>query len=47
VEIDIEAEGEFALMLRVPSWCEEDATVEVNGESVDARYAAPGDLATR
>jgi len=39
VEIDVEAKGEFALMLRVPSWCEEDATVEVNGESVDARIS--------
>jgi DUF1680 family protein len=36
VEIQVEGEGEFALMLRVPSWCE-DATVEINGESVDAR----------
>jgi uncharacterized protein len=41
VEIDVEAEGEFALMLRVPSWCEEDAAVEVNGESADARIS-PG-----
>jgi DUF1680 family protein len=41
VEFDVEAGGEFALMLRVPSWCEEDATVEVNGESGDARIS-PG-----
>ena len=36
VEIQVEGEGEFALMLRIPAWCEEGATVEVNGESVDA-----------
>jgi uncharacterized protein len=35
VEITIEAEGEFALMLRVPAWCEEGAAVEVNGEPQD------------
>jgi uncharacterized protein len=43
VEINVEAEGEFALMLRIPAWCEEDAAVEVNSEPVDAaRFAAPG-----
>ncbi len=54
VEIEVEAEGEFALMLRIPAWCEEGAAVEVNGEPVDveispgsyARFAAPGVLAT-
>jgi DUF1680 family protein len=35
VEINVEAEGEFALMLRVPAWCEEGATVQVAGEPVD------------
>ena len=39
VEINVEAEGEFALMLRVPAWCEEGAAVEVNGESVDAELS--------
>jgi uncharacterized protein len=41
VEIDVEAEGEFALMLRIPAWCEEGAAVEVNGESMDAELS-PG-----
>ena len=36
VEIKVEGEDEYALMLRVPGWCEEDAAVEVNGEPVDA-----------
>jgi uncharacterized protein len=40
VEIQVEGEGEFALMLRVPAWCEGPA-VEVNGESVDAKIS-PG-----
>ena len=36
MEIDVdEAEPEFALMLRVPAWCEEGAAVEVNGQPVD------------
>jgi uncharacterized protein len=34
VEIQVEGEGEFALMLRIPAWCEEGAAVEVNGEPV-------------
>jgi uncharacterized protein len=36
VDIRVEGEGEFALMLRVPAWCEENATVEINSESVAA-----------
>jgi uncharacterized protein len=36
IEIRIDGEGEFALMLRVPAWCEENATVEINSESVAA-----------
>jgi len=36
VEINVEAEADFALMLRIPAWCEEGAAVEVNGEPVDA-----------
>jgi uncharacterized protein len=35
VEIQVEGEGEFALMLRIPAWCEEGAAIEVNGEPVD------------
>ena len=41
VEIRVEGEGEVALMLRVPSWCEEGCTIEVNGEPV-APPALPG-----
>jgi len=41
VEIQVEGEGEFALMLRVPAWCEEGATVEVAGEPVDVEIS-PG-----
>lgn len=32
VEVRIDGEGEFALMLRIPSWCEAGASIEVNGE---------------
>ncbi len=31
VEIQVESVGEFALMLRIPSWCERDASIEVSG----------------
>jgi uncharacterized protein len=41
VDIQVEGEGEFALMLRVPAWCEEGAAVEVNGEPVDVEIS-PG-----
>ena len=41
MEINVEAEDEFALMLRVPAWCEEGATVEVAGEPVDLEIS-PG-----
>jgi len=44
VEIDVEAEGEFTVMLRIPAWCEEGAAFEVNGESVDAGIT-PGSYA--
>jgi uncharacterized protein len=40
VEITVEAEGEFALMLRVPAWCEEGAAVEVNGEPLDVALSS-------
>jgi DUF1680 family protein len=45
VEIQIEGEGEFALMLRIPAWCEEGAAVEVNGEPVGAELS-PGSYAS-
>jgi uncharacterized protein len=44
VEITVEAEAEFALMLRIPAWCEDGAVVEVNGEPVDAELS-PGSYA--
>jgi hypothetical protein len=44
VEIQVEDEAEFALMLRVPAWCEEGTAIEVNGESVDAELF-PGSYA--
>jgi uncharacterized protein len=44
VEIQVEGEAEFALMLRVPAWCEEGTAIEVNGESVDAE-PSPGSYA--
>ena len=39
VETTVEGEGEFALMLRIPGWCEEGAAVEVNGEPVDVEIS--------
>jgi uncharacterized protein len=33
VALDIDGAGEFALMLRIPSWCEDRASIEVNGEA--------------
>jgi uncharacterized protein len=39
VEITVEGEGEFSLMLRIPSWCAEGATVTVNGELSEAQDA--------
>jgi uncharacterized protein len=44
VEISIDGEDEFALLLRIPSWCEEGAAVEVNGEPVDVEIP-PGSYA--
>jgi uncharacterized protein len=32
VWLDVDGTGDFALMLRIPSWCEDGASVEVNGE---------------
>jgi uncharacterized protein len=41
IEVSVDSEGEFALMLRIPSWCEEGAAVEVNGEPV-GQAVSPG-----
>ena len=44
VEVEVDGEGEFAVMLRVPSWCEEGASIEVNGEPF-AGQPSPGSYA--
>jgi hypothetical protein len=44
VEIEVGDGGDFGLMLRVPSWCEQGYTVKVNGEEVDAPLS-PGSYA--
>lgn len=43
VEVLVGGEGEFALMLRIPSWCE-GASIEVNGEAFTGP-ASPGSYA--
>jgi DUF1680 family protein len=40
IEINVEGAGEFGLMLRIPSWCEEGAALEVNGEPADVSIRA-------
>ncbi len=35
VEFEVRGEGEFALRLRIPSWCETGATLDVNGTRAD------------
>ena len=44
ISFEVEGEGEFALMLRIPSWCEDGASIEVNGEPFTGQ-AAPGSYA--
>lgn len=44
VEIRVDGRGEFALMLRIPSWCEAGASIEVNGEAFTGP-ASPGSYA--
>ena len=41
VEVTVDGDGEFSLMLRIPSWCEDGASVQVNGETV-GKVASPG-----
>ncbi|MEA2598151.1 MAG: uncharacterized protein QOF01_4620, partial [Thermomicrobiales bacterium] len=36
VALEVDGEGEFALSVRLPAWCENGAAVEVNGEPVRA-----------
>lgn len=44
VELEVGGEGDFSLMLRIPSWCETDARIEVNGESFGGTVS-PGSYA--
>jgi uncharacterized protein len=44
VQISVEGEGDFTLLLRVPSWCELGCILTVNGEAIDAS-TAPGSYA--
>jgi len=32
VAIEVDGEGDFTLSVRLPSWCEQGATIEINGE---------------
>jgi uncharacterized protein len=44
VQVSVEGEGDFTLLLRVPSWCELGCILTVNGEAIDAS-TAPGSYA--
>ena len=44
IAIEVGGEGEFAIRLRIPEWCESGATLTVNGASVGTP-AAPGSYA--
>ena len=44
VEIEVDGEREFALMLRIPAWCEEGVAIEINGQPFDGS-ASPGSYA--
>jgi uncharacterized protein len=44
IEIEVDGEGDFRLMLRIPAWCEEGAAIEINGEPFDGS-ASPGSYA--
>jgi DUF1680 family protein len=41
ITIEVDGKGDFGLMLRIPSWCEQGAEIEVNGEPFTAP-AVPG-----
>jgi uncharacterized protein len=41
VEIEVDGESDFSLMLRIPAWCEEGAAIEINGDPLDG-LASPG-----
>jgi len=40
VEIEVDAEGEFTLQLRIPGWCSAGATVSVNGQALPEQAVA-------
>jgi uncharacterized protein len=44
VEIEVNGESEFSLMLRIPAWCEEGVAIEINGDPFDGS-ASPGSYA--
>ena len=44
VEIEVNGESEFGLMLRIPAWCEEGGAIEINGDPFDGS-ASPGSYA--
>jgi uncharacterized protein len=44
VEIEVDGEGDFGLMVRIPAWCEEGAAIEINGEPFDGSVS-PGSYA--
>jgi DUF1680 family protein len=39
VEISVEAEDEFSVMLRIPAWCEHGAVIDVNGDPVGVKIS--------
>jgi uncharacterized protein len=44
VTIEVDAESEFGLRLRIPAWCEEGAAISINGDPFDGS-ASPGSYA--
>jgi uncharacterized protein len=44
IAIEVDGEGHFSLMLRIPSWCDQGAEIEVNGEPFTAPVV-PGSYA--
>jgi len=44
IEIEVDGESDFSLMLRIPAWCEEGTAIEINEEPFDAS-GPPGSYA--
>src|SRR5215213_8991297 len=40
VDIEVDGESDFGLMLRIPAWCEEGAAIEINGHPFDGSASA-------